>query len=132
MVRSTQTVEQNAATSANAPMPFPWPTRAPGGALPPAAAIRATGTSGRTEETTNYEISKKVTTSTVDGGDVKKVSVAVVVDGSGDTAASYKPRTPEEMSKITALVEVYRGRRFDAGARRPGAGHQHAVRAAGG
>jgi len=48
----------------------------------------------------------------VDGGDIKKVSVAVVVDGSGDTAASYKPRTPEEMSKITALVKSAMG--FDA------------------
>src|SRR6202012_4935221 len=69
-------------------------------------------TSGRTEETTNYEISKKVTTSTVDGGDVKKLSVAVVVDGSGDTAAAYKARTPEEMAKITALVKSAMG--FDA------------------
>ena len=54
-------------------------------ALPSAARLRrgdtSKYTSGRTEETTNYEISKKVTTSTVDGGDVKKLSVAVVVDG---------------------------------------------------
>jgi flagellar M-ring protein FliF len=40
------------------------------------------------------------------------VSVAVVVDGSGDTAASYKPRTAEEMSKITALVKSAMG--FDS------------------
>ncbi len=59
--------------------------------------------------TTNYEISKTVTTSTVDGGDVKKLSVAVVVDGSGETAASYKPRSAEEMAKITALVKSAMG-----------------------
>ena len=35
----------------------------------------------RTEETTNYEISKAVKTSTVDGGTVKRLSVAVAVDG---------------------------------------------------
>ena len=94
---------------------------------PAAPASQSKDTSGRTEETTNYEISKTVKTSTVDGGDIKKVSVAVVVDGSGDTAASYKPRSAEEMSKITALVKSAMG--FDARPRRPGAGHQHAVRA---
>ncbi len=50
---------------------------------PPARrpAIRQQSHHGRTEETTNYEISKNVTTSTQDGGDVKHLSVAVVVDG---------------------------------------------------
>jgi flagellar M-ring protein FliF len=32
-----------------------------------------------------------------------------VVDGSGDTAADYKPRSAEEMSKITALVKSAMG-----------------------
>ena len=66
--------------------------------------------SGRTEETTNYEISKTVKTSApVDGGDVKKLSVAVVVDGTGDTAATYKPRSAAEMAKITSLVKSAMG-----------------------
>ncbi len=110
VVRSTQTIEQNSSnTSGNNN------AVSVANALPNAQASggdTSKDTSGRTEETTNYEISKKVTTSTVDGGDVKKLSVAVVVDGSGDTSASYKPRTPEEMSKITALVKSAIG--FDA------------------
>jgi flagellar M-ring protein FliF len=53
-----------------------------------------------------------VTTSTVDGGDVKKLSVAVVVDGTGDTSADYKARSPEEMGKISLLVKSAMG--FDA------------------
>jgi flagellar M-ring protein FliF len=68
--------------------------------------------SGRTEETTNYEISKKVTTSTQDGGDVKHLSVAVVVDGTvtGTGAnAPYKPRSPAEMTQITNLVKSAMG-----------------------
>ncbi len=109
VVRSTQTVEQNAATSAGGANAVSVANALPGGASNAGGGDQSRDTSGRTEETTNYEISKKVTTSTVDGGDVKKVSVAVVVDGSGDTAASYKPRTPEEMSKITALVKSAMG-----------------------
>ncbi|HUE64066.1 MAG TPA: flagellar basal-body MS-ring/collar protein FliF [Rhizomicrobium sp.] len=111
VVRSTQTIEQNSSnTSGNSN------AVSVANALPNAQAQNSSDnskdTSGRTEETTNYEISKKVTTSTVDGGDVKKLSVAVVVDGSGDSSAAYKPRTPEEMSKITALVKSAMG--FDA------------------
>jgi len=112
VVRSTQTVEQNASNStsnagnnavsvANA---LPGGQTATGG-----SGDQSKDTSGRTEETTNYEISKKVTTSTVDGGDVKKLSVAVVVDGSGETAANYKPRSADEMAKITALVKSAMG-----------------------
>jgi flagellar M-ring protein FliF len=110
VVRSTQTIEQNASNTSGTNNAV-----SVANALPNAQAQggdTSKDTSGRTEETTNYEISKKVTTSTVDGGDVKKLSVAVVVDGSGDTAASYKPRTPEEMSKISALVRSAMG--FDA------------------
>jgi flagellar M-ring protein FliF len=110
VVRSTQTIEQNSSnTSGNNN------AVSVANALPNAQASggdTSKDTSGRTEETTNYEISKKVTTSTVDGGDVKKLSVAVVVDGSGDTSTNYKARTPEEMSKITALVKSAMG--FDA------------------
>jgi flagellar M-ring protein FliF len=110
VVRSTQTVEQNASNTSAGANAVSVANALPGGGA--AGGDQAKDTSGRTEETTNYEISKKVTTSTVDGGGIKKLSVAVVVDGSGDSAAAYKPRTPEEMSKITALVKSAMG--FDA------------------
>ena len=114
VVRSTQTVEQNSAnTSGSSGAAVSVASALPGGqAAPAGGGDQSKDTSGRTEETTNYEISKKVTTSTVDGGDIKKVSVAVVVDGSGETAAAYKPRSADEMSKITALVKSAMG--FDA------------------
>ncbi|HSS13430.1 MAG TPA: flagellar basal-body MS-ring/collar protein FliF [Rhizomicrobium sp.] len=108
VVRSTQTIEQNATNTSGGSNSVSVANALPN-AQAPAGNDSSKDTSGRTEETTNYEISKKVTTSTVDGGDVKKLSVAVVVDGSGDTAAAYKPRTPEEMSKITALVKSAMG-----------------------
>jgi len=112
VVRSTQTVEQNASnTTANGGSNAVSVATALPGTPAPASGTgdQSRDSSGRTEETTNYEISKKVTTSTVDGGDVKKLSVAVVVDGSGDTAAAYKARSTDEMTKITALVKSAMG-----------------------
>ena len=110
VVRSTQTVEQNASnTTGSSNNAVSVANALPGGQPPQGGTDQSKDTSGRTEETTNYEISKKVTTSTVDGGDVKKLSVAVVVDGSGDTAAAYKPRSADEMAKISALVKSAMG-----------------------
>jgi flagellar M-ring protein FliF len=81
------------------------------GAATPGGSESSRNTSGSTEETTNYEISKKVVTSTVDGGEVKKLSVAVVVDGTtaGEGAGTYKPRSAAEMAQITALVKSAMG-----------------------
>jgi len=109
VVRSTQTVEQNSSDT----------NASNNNAVSVASALpnQASGTtdntksnSGRTEETTNYEISKTTKTSTVDGGVVKHLSVAVVVDGA--KGGDYKPRTPAEMKQIEALVKSTMG--FDA------------------
>jgi flagellar M-ring protein FliF len=64
-------------------------------------------TSGSTEETTNYEINKTITTSSNDSGNLKRLSVAVVVDSDGT-----KARSPAEMAQIEALVKSAMG--FDA------------------
>ena len=106
VVRSTQTVEQNSSdNSGSTTNAVPVPAALPGGAQAPAGGDASRSSSGRTEETTNYEISKKVTTSTVDGGEVKKLSVAVVGDGSttGEGGGTYKSRSAAEMAQITAL-----------------------------
>ena len=110
VVRSTQTVERNASDTNGGGNAVSVANALPGGGAG-SAGEASRNTSGSTEETTNYEISKKVTTSTVDGGDVKKLSVAVVVDGTttGEGAASYKPRTAAEMAQITALVKSAMG-----------------------
>jgi flagellar M-ring protein FliF len=110
VVRSTQTVEQNASnTNTSSSNAVSVANALPGGQPASGPGDQSKDSSGRNEETINYEISKKVTTSTVDGGDVKKISVAVVVDGSGETAAAYKARSTDEMNKITALVKSAMG-----------------------
>ena len=111
VVRSSQTVERNASDSSGGANAVSVTNSLPGG-QGAGGGDSAKNTSGSTEETTNYEISKTTKTSTVDGGDVKKLSVAVVVDGSGETAATYKPRSADEMAKINLLVKSAMG--FDA------------------
>ena len=106
VVRSSQTVESNN-TDSNGAAGGAAPVSV-GSALPGAAAAPAgDGTKSdatRTESTTNYEIDRTTTTSTVDGGTVNKLSVAVVVDGTPGPNGAYKPRTPAEMKQIDALV----------------------------
>jgi flagellar M-ring protein FliF len=68
-----------------------------------------TQTGSTTEEVTNYEISKTTQTEIVEGG-VRKLSVAVVIDGTyavaADGAATYQPRSAAEITQITALVRT--------------------------
>lgn len=63
----------------------------------------------RTEETTNFEISKEVTNSIKEAGIIKRLSVAVLVDGiytaDKDGKQVYAPRPDEEVKKIEKLVQ---------------------------
>jgi flagellar M-ring protein FliF len=64
--------------------------------------------SNKIEETTNYEISKTIRVETIESGRVKRLSVAVLVDGSYKKGANgevtYEPRRQEELDRIAALV----------------------------
>jgi flagellar M-ring protein FliF len=64
--------------------------------------------SQKNEETVNYEISKTTRTEVIEGGRVKRMSVAVLVDGNYVKAANgqneYQARAPEEIERINALV----------------------------
>ncbi len=63
----------------------------------------------RTEETTNFEISKVVENHVKETGTINRLSVAVLVDGSykedenGDIV--YEPRSDQELAKLKKLVE---------------------------
>jgi flagellar M-ring protein FliF len=64
----------------------------------------------RSEEIINYEISKTTRTEVIEGGRVKRLSVAVLVDGIYNPGASaenaYQPRSSEELERIAALVRT--------------------------
>ncbi|MDO8297435.1 MAG: flagellar basal-body MS-ring/collar protein FliF [Caulobacter sp.] len=117
VVRSEQTGEEQASENE------------PGGAdavsvagnIPGAASGAAGGTNssrtGRTDSTTNYEISKTTTTEVREPGTVKKISVAVAVDGATAVGKDGKPgaytaRSDAEMQRLDELVKAAVG--FDA------------------
>ncbi len=84
--------------------------------LPGGEAGGAGGSSSskeRVNELTNYEISKTLTNKVSKIGDVKKLSIAVLVDGyytsttneeTGEVTETYNPRSDEEVEKLKTLV----------------------------
>lgn len=68
--------------------------------------------SNQNESVTNYEISKSVKTTVQEPGTIKKVAVAVAIDGITAPAGkdgkpgAYTPRTAEEIAQIEELVKT--------------------------
>lgn len=118
VVRSSQLRE----LSNNSNGPSPQGAVSVANELPGATSGGANATteqSATTEETTNFEISKTTQTEVNEAGAIKKLSVAVVVDGqySQDSsgASTYEPRTADEIDQITALVRSAVGFSADRG-----------------
>lgn len=69
--------------------------------------------SNRTEETVNYEISRTVKNQTKRGGTVRRLSIAVQVDGlyqeQPDGTKTYQARPAEELEQLAALVRSAAG-----------------------
>ena len=109
VIRSSQTVEQNSSEQgARTTSAVSVATALPGNAQPTETGTGPNSASTRNEETLNYEISKSTKTLVQDAGTVKKLSVAVVVDGTytadAGGARSYAARSEADMANITALV----------------------------
>ena len=111
VVRSTQTVSEK--TSNNEGGTSNKGTVSVANNLPEAQA--QTGAQGgsaanteRNEETINYEISRTTRTQVHEAGRVKRLSIAVLVDGNyaegADGARTYQPRSQQELDQIGALV----------------------------
>ncbi|MBO6667774.1 flagellar basal-body MS-ring/collar protein FliF [Parvibaculum sp.] len=115
VVRSTQTVEDSSSSTDGAQNDGVTV----GNNLPNANLGSAEGETGskqatnRTEETVNYEISRTTKTEVLEPGRVKRLSVAVLVDGAyaqgEDGTMVYAPRTQQELDKIEALVKSAMG-----------------------
>ncbi len=119
VARSTQFVEETSTSSEGDGLD---PVSV-AGALPEAEDLGAVGggTGARDDasvvrETTNYEISRTTESRVREGGVVRRLSVAVLVDGAyergPDGEWTYVPRDQEEMDRIAALVRTAAG--FDA------------------
>jgi flagellar M-ring protein FliF len=115
VARSVQNREESSQSSEPAEQSVSVANQLPNAAQPQGAQGPKEA-ANKTEEVTNYEISRTTRTETQDGGRVKRLSVAVLVDGvyaraqSGDV--SYAPRPQEELERIGALVRAGVG--FDA------------------
>jgi flagellar M-ring protein FliF len=66
--------------------------------------------SNKNEEVVNYEISRTTRTEVLEGGRLKRLSVAVVLDGvygrGGNGEVTYQPRPQEDLDRIAALVRT--------------------------
>ena len=114
VIRSTRTTANNA--KENKPQAAGQVSAAqnvPGGQTPGAGSDAASQTNG-TDETTNYEISRTTTTKVQEPGEIKKLSVAVAVDGvtaldAKGKPGAYAPRSADEMKRIDQLVRSAMG-----------------------
>jgi flagellar M-ring protein FliF len=109
VVRSTQTTGENAKQTQPGAAGTTTAANIPGGAGQTTPGEPAnTSDSNRTEETTNYEISHSTRTEVIEPGQVKRLSVAVAVDGVTTLGpkgkVSYAPRSADEMKRIDELV----------------------------
>lgn len=107
VVRSTQTTNDNTKSS-EAPATVTVANNLPGA---DAAGAPGAGTAEqRSEETTNYEIGKTVRTMVREQPEIRRVSLAVMVDGTTDGAKgadgqpTWQPRSADELARITTLV----------------------------
>ncbi|WEK38731.1 MAG: flagellar basal-body MS-ring/collar protein FliF [Candidatus Brevundimonas colombiensis] len=114
VVRSTTTNgSQSSDTTAQPDGGVTATNNIPGGAAP--ATSPAGSTNAQNAETTNYEISNTTTTTTKEPGEVRKLAVAVAVDGKwtpakdGKGEATYAPRSAEEINQIKSLVAAAAG-----------------------
>lgn len=110
VVRSSQTVEQNSSENdGGSAAAVSVATALPGQTESTEEGSNTKSANTRTEETVNYEISKKTVTEVQEVGRINKLSVAVVVDGKHETAedgsVTYTPLSNEDMTKITDLVK---------------------------
>ncbi|GAK33064.1 flagellar M-ring protein [Iodidimonas nitroreducens] len=111
VARSTRSIEENSSDRDGAPQNVTV-----GNNLPAAEAGGGEGggeggslsQSNKTDETVNFEISRTVRTLTRDSGEVERISVAVVVDGTyvenADGARIYQERAPAQIEQLTTLV----------------------------
>lgn len=110
VARSTQTREESQQSTQPAEQQATVANQIPNATAQQPGPQGANDASTKNEEVVNYEISRTTRTETQDGGRVKRLSVAVLVDGvysraqNGDV--TYAPRPQEELDRIGALVRA--------------------------
>ncbi len=114
VVRSTQSVTEGSdSAEANQNNAVTVANNLPGADQNAGAAAQNTSRSTRSEETVNYEITKTTRSHVQEVGGVRRLSVAVIVDGTTTTnpdgTKAYTPRPADEMQRLTAIVKSAMG-----------------------
>ncbi len=114
VVRSTQVVEEQANSQDGGATSVTVGNNLPDANLPNLDdGSGNTSNTTRTEETVNYEITRTTKTHIREAGLVRRLSVAVMVNGTSvaneEGESSYEPRSAEEMEQIAALVRSAAG-----------------------
>ena len=120
VARSTNAVEETASSrDSEGEPPISVGTNLPDPTLGTGDTASRQENQSRTEETTNFEISKTVTNHIREGGIVERLSVAVLVDEvqsiNGDGENVSEKRTEEEMRLLSTLVRGAIGFNEDRG-----------------
>jgi flagellar M-ring protein FliF len=108
VARSTQTVEENERETEASDQNVSVENNLPG--LPGGGGAGGSDQRSniRTEEITNFEVSKTIRNHIREGGQVRNLSVAVLLDGiykkDKDGKLEYSPRSQQELDQIRALV----------------------------
>jgi flagellar M-ring protein FliF len=94
-------------------------TQIPGGAAQQNNGASSTSTANESSEQIDYQNSRTRTTLVRDSGTIKRLTVAVLVDGvyaqAADGKANYTPRAAEEINQIQSLVQNAMGFDSDRG-----------------
>jgi flagellar M-ring protein FliF len=110
VVRSSQNRTENSATTEGGNGAVTVGNELPGAQQTQGAQQNQKDASSKNEEVVNYEISRTTRTEVLEGGRIKKLSVAVLVDGTytrspaGELA--YQPRNGDEIERIGQLVRT--------------------------
>ncbi len=110
VVRSTNTMEQISTSQENeGTQQVSVATNLPDGVGGSEGGPASNNRETRTEETTNFDISKKVISHERESGVVKRLTVAVLVDGMTELVKGepvYKERPSQEMEQLAKLVSA--------------------------
>jgi len=120
VVRSTQSVEETTQSrDAEGTQPVTVGNNLPDPNAGTSESASSSAAQSRTEETVNFEISKKIVNHVRESGIVKRLSVAVLVDGvrghDENGEQTYKPRSEAEMELLATLVRGTIGFNADRG-----------------
>ena len=110
-VRSEQRRTENSSSQSAGTAGVPGVvSNVPGRGVTPETAREGGNRANKTDETRNYEISKLVSHTVMPVGAVKKISVAVLVDGyhepeGGENAGQYRARSSEDLDIYANMVK---------------------------